>query len=186
MQQYVLILANCGVRIGELRNLKWNEVRRRTYEEDDNTVRLILNVNGKTEIREVVCNKGTEVLFERLYDYRKEQLNAHPSPDTFVFCHQDGTPITSRTKAFDSMVDDLNLKKNFMGKSRTLYAFRYMYATFRLREEVSPFLLARQMGTSVEMLEQHYGQVVNRLVATQITKTRSGQTVKVTGKVYLF
>jgi integrase len=121
-----------------------------------------------------------------LYDYRKEQLNAHPSPDTFVFCHQDGTPITSRTKAFDSMVDDLNLKKNFMGKSRTLYAFRYMYATFRLREEVSPFLLARQMGTSVEMLEQHYGQVVNRLVATQITKTRSGQTVKVTGKVYLF
>jgi integrase len=61
-----------------------------------------------------------------------------------------------------------------------------MYATFRLSEEVSPFLLARQMGTSVEMLEQHYGQVVNRLVATQITKTRSRQTVKVTEKVYPF
>jgi hypothetical protein len=54
-----------------------------------------------------------------------------------------------------------------------------MYATFRLSEEVSPYLLAKQMGTSVEMLEKHYGQVVNRLVATQITKTRSRQTVRV-------
>ena len=44
----------------------------------------------------------------------------------------------------------------------------------------------RRMGTSVEMLETHYGQVVNRLVATQITKTRSRQTVKVTEKVYPF
>ena len=58
-----------------------------------------------------------------------------------------------------------------MGKSRTLYSLRHMYAAFILSEEVSPFLLARQMGTSVEMLEQHYGQVVNRLIATQITKT---------------
>ena len=73
-----------------------------------------------------------------------------------------------------------------MGKHRTLYSLRHMYATFRLSEEVSLFLLARQMGTSVEMLEQHYGQVVNRLVATQITKTRSRQTVKVTDNVYPF
>ena len=87
MQQYVLILASSGVLLGELRNLKWNEVRRETYEEDDNTVRLILNVNGKTGIKEVVCNKGTEVFFERLYDYRNEGLNAHPTPDIFVFCH---------------------------------------------------------------------------------------------------
>ena len=73
-----------------------------------------------------------------------------------------------------------------MGKSRTLYSLRHMYAAFILSEEVSPFLLARQMGTSVEMLEQHYGQVVNRLVATQITKTRSRQSVKVTENVYPF
>ena len=169
-----------------MRNLKWNDVRRENYEKDVNTVRLIFLVQGKTGIREVVCNKGTEVFFERLYDNRKEELNAHPSPDTFVFCHQDGTPIKTMRKAFDSLLDDLNLKKNSMGRNRTLYSLRHMYATFRLGEEVSPYLLAKQMGTSVEMLERHYGQVVNRLVATQITKTRSRQTVKVTEKVYPF
>ena len=53
-------------------------------------------------------------------------------------------------KAFDSMLDDLNLKQNSMGKSKTLYSLRHVYATFRLSEEVSPFLLARQRGTSVD------------------------------------
>ena len=188
LQQYVLILANCGVRLGELRNVKWNDVRRENYDDDngDKTTRLILVVKGKTGIREVVCNKGTEVFFERLYDYRKEELNAHPSPDTFVFCHQDGKPIVSMRKSFDSLTEELGLRKNSQGKNRTLYSLRHMYATFRLSEEVSPFLLAKQMGTSIEMLEEHYGQVVNRLVATQITKTRSRQTTKVSDQVYPF
>ena len=188
LQQYVLILANCGVRLGELRNLTWNDIRREKYDDDDanQTIRLILLVRGKTGIREVVCNKGTEVFFERLYDYRKEELNAHPSPDTFVFCHQDGKPIVTMRKSFESLLDDLKLRTNSQGRNRTLYSLRHMYATFRLSEEVSPFLLAKQMGTSVEMLEEHYGQVVNRLVATQITKTRSRQTTKVSDQVYPF
>ncbi|MDA8942305.1 site-specific integrase [Alphaproteobacteria bacterium] len=188
LQQYVLILANCGVRLGELRHLKWDDVRRETYDDDDGkkTIRIILLVKGKTGIREVVCNQGTEAFFERLYDYRKEELNSHPSPDTFVFCHQDGKPIKTMRRAFDSLLADLNLRTNSMGRNRTLYSLRHMYATFRLSEEVSPYLLARQMGTSVEMLEKHYGQVVNRLVATQITKTRSRHTVKVSDQVYPF
>ena len=188
LQQYVLILANCGVRLGELRNLTWNDIRREKYDDDDGnqTIRLILLVRGKTGIREVVCNKGTEVFFERLFDYRKEELNAHPSPDTFVFCHQDGKPIVTMRKSFENLLDDLKLRTNSQGRNRTLYSLRHMYATFRLSEEVSPFLLAKQMGTSVEMLEEHYGQVVNRLVATQITKTRSRQTTKVSDQVYPF
>ena len=44
-------------------------------------------------------------------------------------------------------------------------------ATQRLQDEVLPYLLAKQMGTSVKMLESHYGQVVNSLVAREITKT---------------
>ena len=103
---------------------------------------------GKAGIRRAVCNKGTEAFFEGSYDYRKEELNAHPSPDTFVFSHQDGTPIKTMRKAFDSLLDDLSLKKNSMGRNRTLYSLRHIYATFRLGEEVSTYL-AKQKGTSV-------------------------------------
>jgi integrase len=186
LQQYVLILANCGVRLGELRNLTWDDVTRETYDEDETGTRVLLNVKGKTGIREVVCNKGTEVYFMRLYDHRKEELNSHPSTDSFVFCHKDGKPLGSMRKGFDNLLKDLNLTFDSMGRKRTLYSLRHTYATMRLSEEVSPYLLSKQMGTSVDMLEKHYGQVVNRLVASQITKTRTRHNVKVSEKVYPF
>ncbi|MDP6255221.1 MAG: site-specific integrase, partial [Alphaproteobacteria bacterium] len=155
LQQYVLILANCGVRLGELRNLTWDDVTRETYDEDETGTRVLLNVKGKTGIREVVCNKGTEVFFMRLYDHRKEELNSHPSTDSFVFCHKDGKPLGSMRKGFDNLLKDLNLTFDSMGRKRTLYSLRHTYATMRLSEEVSPYLLSKQMGTSVDMLEKH-------------------------------
>jgi site-specific recombinase XerD len=36
---------------------------------------------------------------------------------------------------------------------------RHTYATFRLSEGVDAYLLAEQMGTSVQMIQQHYGHV---------------------------
>jgi hypothetical protein len=40
----------------------------------------------------------------------------------------------------------------------------------RLSNDTNPFLLAKQMGTSVEMLEKFYGQTVSSELAAQITK----------------
>ena len=37
---------------------------------------------------------------------------------------------------------------------------------------MGPYLLASNMGTSIEMLQRFYGQVVNDLVAKEITKTK--------------
>ena len=64
------------------------------------------------------------------------------------------------------------MRNDSKGNKRTLYSLRHFYATQRLSEEVSPFLLARQMGTSVEMLERFYGHVVTSLVAKEVTKTK--------------
>ena len=38
------------------------------------------------------------------------------------------------------------------------------------QRDQNPFLLAKQMGTSVEMLEKFYGQTVTSALAAQITK----------------
>ena len=42
---------------------------------------------------------------------------------------------------------------------RSTYSFRHTYATFRLSEGVDVYFLAQQMGTSVKMIEDHYGHV---------------------------
>ena len=58
------------------------------------------------------------------------------------------------------------------GEKRSLYSLRHFYATQRLSEEVSPFLLGIQMDTSIEMLERFYGHVVTSIVANEVTKTK--------------
>jgi len=179
LQEYVLILANCGCRLGEIRLLKWQEIASKKL--DDETQRLIAVVRGKTGERQVVCNEGTETYFKRLYDLRKRELNDNPPQDEYVFCHRTGEPILKMSKGFDSLLKYCDLTYDNKGNKRTLYSLRHFYATQRLSEEVSPYLLASNMGTSVEMLERHYGQIVNQLVAKEITKSKTKRQPKKVG-----
>jgi site-specific recombinase XerD len=41
----------------------------------------------------------------------------------------------------------------------TWYSLRHTYATFRLLNGLSVFVLAKNLGTSVKFIEEHYGHV---------------------------
>ena len=59
------------------------------------------------------------------------------------------------------------------GKPRTLYSLRHMYATFALTyDRMTVYTLARHMGTSVKMIEDHYGQLLLRDKAAQIAGSK--------------
>ena len=81
-------------------------------------------------------------------------------------------------KGFKNPLTYCDLGEDSRGRMRTLYSLRHFYATMRLSEEVSPYLLVQQMGTSVEMLQRFYGHVVTTLIAKQITKTTTKGKVK--------
>jgi integrase len=178
-QQYVLILANCGARVGEMRFLRWSDLTTqtvtRTLDSEGDTKRLVATVSGKTGERKIVFQQGSETYIKRLYDFRKEELGMHPSTDDFVFCTGEGKPILSFRKGFDSLLRYCDLTNDSKGEKRSLYSLCHFYATQRLSEEVSPFLLGRQMGTSIEMLERFYGHVVTSLVANEVTKTKGNR-----------
>jgi integrase len=54
-------------------------------------------------------------------------------------------------------------------KPRTLYSLRHMYATFALTyDRMSVYTLAEHMGTSVTMIEDHYGQLLLKDKAAEI------------------
>ena len=166
-QQYFLILANTGMRVGEARGMRWSDLR--TVKTEDGS-RLVAEIKGKTGVREVVFQSGADEYIKRIYDLRCAEMGDSPETESLVFCHPDGSEIKTMKRSFKSLLDFASVPINRNGKPRTIYSLRHFYATQRLSNDASPFLLAKQMGTSVEMLEKFYGQTVNSAVAAQITK----------------
>lgn len=173
--QYFLILANTGMRVGEARGIKWSDLR--TVQTDEGP-RLVAEVRGKTGLREVVFQSGSDTYVKRIYDNRCDELGDKPDDSEYVFCHQDGTPIGTFKRSFQSLISYSEVPEYRNGKKRTIYSLRHFYATQRLSNDTSPFLLAKQMGTSVEMLEKFYGQTVSSELAAQITKGRQRSTTE--------
>jgi hypothetical protein len=81
-------------------------------------------------------------------------------PDDHVFTTITGKPASTLYK---HLIEDLltvaNLREGPSGLLRSTYCFRHTYASFRLGEGVDVYFLADQMGTSVKMIEDHYGHV---------------------------
>jgi integrase len=55
------------------------------------------------------------------------------------------------------------------GKQRTVYSLRDCYATMELTyNRMTVYTLAKHLGTSIAMIEQHYGHVELRRIAHEI------------------
>jgi integrase len=177
---FVLILANTGIRVGEARNLKWRDLREIPPPKGSNQPPdIALYVTGKTGPREVVARTSdVKEYFKRILEMRKAELENMAEgkkpkklgPDDYIFCNRDGTPITSFKKSFTSLLKSAKVETDSHGNKRTIYSLRHTYATFRLQEGVHQFILARNMGTSTAMLEKHYGHTSNVASAAELTK----------------
>ncbi len=79
---YVLILANTGIRIGEARNLKWRDVREIPPPKGSNQpADIALYVTGKTGPREVVSRTpDVKDYLKRLLEMRKNELEESTPP----------------------------------------------------------------------------------------------------------
>ena len=59
----------------------------------------------------------------------------------------------------EQLLKESALLRSSSGSRRSTYCFRHTYATFRLTEGVDVYFLSKQMGTSVQMIEDHYGHI---------------------------
>jgi len=190
LAQYMLILVNTGIRVGEARGLRWADIDSQTRTVNGKEIEdIILSVNGKTGSRDVVAKSGdVKEFFKRIWDMRcAEYLKLHegekdaekgPPLTEPVFSDKNGKPIHSFKKGYESFIKSLNLQKDADGHTRTIYSLRHTYATFRLSHGVDAYKLAQNMGTTVEMLERHYGHTTNRGNAAELTKFNASSTKK--------
>ena len=82
--------------------------------------------------------------------------------------------VHNLNRAFNALLDGLDLKTGADGRTRTLYSFRHFYATLNLERGVTTHALSRQLGNSTEMIDRHYSKYSPLLNA----EVHSGRKVK--------
>jgi len=188
LRNYVLFLANTGVRHGtEALGLRWRNIE---WQEKDGESYLVVNVDGKTRKRSAVARDRVEAYLDRqrklspkLQSVAFDELIAARS-DEFVFTTRlgDVANIASLNRAFNALMEVLELKHGADGKTRSLYSWRHYYATQDLKRGVSTHVLSKQMGNSTAMLDKHYSKI-SPLLNAQLHSGRRKHTDTAKGAV---
>lgn len=172
LRDYVLILANSGIRVGEANNLRVSDIVP-TRDEHGNRS-YALTVNGKTGQRYVVPRANAARYFERVLERnqrwqktwaedKQRGLKANGRKQVehgdWFFRMADGHKVVTLIDQFNTVLERADSTHNADGEKYSLYSLRHFYAVQMLRSgRVNAFDLARNMGTSVQIIEDYYGR----------------------------
>ena len=168
---YIEFLVNTGVRHGtEALRLRWKHLQ---WHWIGNKKYLRIWVSGKTGPRYLIAKHEVIKVFERLMRWHKldyTNLNGliEAKLDKAIFCLPDNTQISNMENIFRNLMVRSHLRKDTSGQNRTLYSLRHTYATQALAKGVDIHTLARQMGTSVGMIERHYSKMTATMAAERL------------------
>lgn len=153
LRDYVYVLSNSGMRVGEANNLQWQDVTEFT----DNLGRknYQFSVRGKTGARLVTPRTNATRYIRRLIQRSPEREQTD-----YVFRMRDGNRVITLIDQFQNMLADVGILTNRDGEKYTLYSLRHFYAVMGLnRKKALPVWdIAKNMGTSVAIIEQYYGK----------------------------
>ena len=163
LREYVYVLLDTGARPGkELLNLRWKQVR--YTHTDDSGSHVEMNVDGKTGKRKIIGWDDTIEVLRRMLKVQglggMEEVT-ESNHNGYVFRMKDGKEPQSFQKLFETFLRQHNLLIDpNTEQKRVFYSLRHTYATFKLTYDKTPvYTLAEHMGTSVSMIEKHYGHL---------------------------
>ena len=151
LNDYVITLALSGIRAGEANSLKVRDIE--TLEDDRERDTLQFRVRGKTGERVVVPRIDVKPVIDNMLKRRND-----PKPNEWLFAMPDGGKIITLIDQFNSLLEYAGVTHNSNGEKYTLYSLRHYYAVRAISMDVDIYTIARNMGTSVQMIEQYYGK----------------------------
>jgi len=203
LRDYVEMLVDTGARPGiELLNMKWRQIRfmmnpissvTDQLDEEGEAIEVHslnrsceMTVKGKTGQRQIIGRLPSIRVLERIamrnYGVKSTIRDPlaeliKPTNDDYIFRTREGRDMSDvLNHMFDSFLADHNLlidpKTN---QKRVFYSLRHTYATLSLTHDRVPIhTLAKQMGTSVLMIERHYShlQVIQAIDQLRGANTR--------------
>ena len=78
-----------------------------------------------------------------------------PDPHAWFFSMANGSKIITLADQFTKVLELADRKTNSAGDGFSLYSLRHYYAVMALREEISVDDVARNMRTSVDMIDKY-------------------------------
>jgi integrase len=190
MHDYVLFMANSGLRPDEAGRLEFRDVKIVKDPGSKETI-LEIEVRGKRGVGWCKSTSGAVLPFKRLCDRERLQTEAAIDGATRAA----GQPTSVRTKKearkvkpgptdklfpssqrelFNAILDDLNLKHDRDGNVRTTYSLRHTYICFRLMEGADIYQIAKNCRTSVEMIEKFYAAHIKTMLDATAINVRKG------------
>ena len=203
LRDYVEMLVDTGARPGiELLNMKWRQIRfmmnpistvTDQLDEEGEAIEVHslnrsceMTVKGKTGQRQIIGRLPSIRVLERIamrnYGVKSTIRDPlaeliKPTNDDYIFRTREGRDMSDvLNHMFDSFLADHNLLIDPMtNQKRVFYSLRHTYATLSLTHDRVPIhTLAKQMGTSVLMIERHYShlQVIQAIDQLRGANTR--------------
>ncbi len=168
---YVEFLLYTGIRHGtesipiRWKYFQWHWIGQEKY--------LRVWVSGKTGPRYLIARHAAIESLERLYRWQRLPYDSlsdllEAKLDRLVFITISGYQPRDFRSLFYGLMRESGLARDASGHLRTLYSLRHTYATFALSEGIDIHTLARQMGTSIAMLEKHYSKITPMLSAEKL------------------
>ncbi|MEM6414208.1 MAG: site-specific integrase [Pseudomonadota bacterium] len=162
LHDYVLFMANTGLRPDEANRLEYRDVQIVEDEQTGETI-LEIDVRGKRGTGFCKSTNGAVRPFQRLV----ERNNPHFTELIFE---------ANQAAIFNSVLEEEGLKTDRDGQRRTAYSLRHTYICLRLMEGADIYQIAKNCRTSVDMIEKYYGaHIKNRLDASAINVRRSNK-----------
>ena len=163
LRHMVLIVTATGMRTNDVHLFRWRDIEYRDIDGDEH---VVVYLRGKgIPAKWCVAQPEARTYFEK---WRKICLKT--GPDDLLFCTTAGGKF-QYSVPLKKMLNECGMLKDAEGKERTLYSCRHTSAMMRLLDGVSVFDLAKNMRTSVKVIEAHYGSHINALQrASEITE----------------
>ncbi|WP_010513975.1 MULTISPECIES: tyrosine-type recombinase/integrase [Komagataeibacter] len=158
---YVGIMWGSGMRPLECQKLTWADLL--GFEQCRTSPigkgELTIRVHGKSKSREFVPLDGVIADFLSIWNAQTTLWGKQPLPSDLIFRNVHQKPIVTFNPEVVALLNECHLRMDYRGAKRTAYSFRHYYITYLLNAKVDIYDVARNCGTSVQMIEKFYSHV---------------------------
>jgi hypothetical protein len=168
LYDYVILATNTGMRVGELNNLRFSDVRIVREKMTDKEVLIISNIKGKRGTGTCQSYYGAVAAFRRRVEKRNILDPQKSSEKIFLVHHR---------SMFNKILSAIGLKETRGDPpiKRDFVSLRATYICFRLLNGVPVYEVANNCRTSVAVIESSYARYLGGAILPNINRTKNLQ-----------